>query len=115
MVVIKIKPKKYSPANWAVRAVKEFSLYDSISKEWEIGPINANDVLQPVSKVEQQFSKLDTLDVTQVVYCKDCIHRSTRSCPMYFEYWSNGFDEPLWEDHTIDDGYCNYGSDGNGT
>ena len=47
-----------------------------------------------------------------VVHCKDCIYRTTRSCPMYSEYWSNGFDEPLWEDHTIDDGYCNYGSDG---
>ena len=63
--------------------------------------------------LEYFMSKMPLVDAVPVVHCKECIRRSTRSCPMYFEYWSNGFDEPLWEDSTIDDGYCNYGSDGN--
>ena len=51
-----------------------------------------------------------------VVRCKDCKHRETDDCPMYWVEWSifedcDGYtdDKYIVHDYTTDDGYCNYG------
>jgi hypothetical protein len=51
-----------------------------------------------------------------LVQCKDCIHRETDDCPMYWVEWSifedcDGYtdDKYIVHDYTTDNGYCNYG------
>lgn len=51
-----------------------------------------------------------------LVQCKDCKHRETDDCPMYWVEWSifedcDGYtdDKYIVHDYTTDDGYCNYG------
>ena len=42
-----------------------------------------------------------TIDAVEVVRCKDCVHRGDYiECPMCGKF----------DDHTVDDGYCQYGS-----
>lgn len=58
-----------------------------------------------------------TLDAEKVVVCKKCKHRGTLNCPMYNEervYWDDdGYTEVdvIVTDHTVDDGYCNFGEE----
>ena len=52
----------------------------------------------------------------ELVPCKDCKHRETDECPMYWMEWliidegdghtDNDF---IIHDYTTDDGYCNFG------
>ena len=51
-----------------------------------------------------------------VVRCKDCKHRETDDCPMYWVEWSIFEDcdghtdnKSIVHDYTTDDGYCHYG------
>ena len=51
-----------------------------------------------------------------VVQCKDCKHRETDDCPMYWVEWlviedCDGYadDKYIVHDYTTDNGYCNYG------
>ena len=51
-----------------------------------------------------------------LVQCKDCKHRETDDCPMYWVEWSifedcDGYtdDKYIVHDYTTDNGYCNYG------
>lgn len=51
-----------------------------------------------------------------IVRCKDCKHRETDDCPMYWTEWfviedCDGYtdDKYIVHDYTTDDGYCNYG------
>lgn len=51
-----------------------------------------------------------------LVRCKDCKHRETDDCPMYwtewaiFEYYDGHADNnEIIHDYTTDNGYCNYG------
>ena len=53
---------------------------------------------------------------TDLVQCKDCKHRETDDCPMYWVEWSifedcDGYtdDKYIVHDYTTDDGFCNYG------
>lgn len=53
---------------------------------------------------------------SELVRCKDCIHRQTDKCPMYHEEWhtvdkGDGYwdDDLVIFDWTIDDGYCHLG------
>lgn len=53
---------------------------------------------------------------TDLVQCKDCKHRETDDCPMYWEEWlviedCDGYadDKYIVHDYTTDDGFCNYG------
>lgn len=55
-------------------------------------------------------------EVTPVVHCKDCKHRGTDDCPMYFEEDNTYTDDDghrEWDwtehDHTHDDGFCDRG------
>ena len=53
------------------------------------------------------------LDVEVVVRCRECKHRSTEDCPMYFHssYWHEGYEEYVDDDtdHTEDDYFCQEG------
>lgn len=51
-----------------------------------------------------------------LVRCKDCKHRETDDCPMYWVEWSifedcDGYtdDKYIVHDYTTDNGYCHYG------
>lgn len=51
-----------------------------------------------------------------VVRCKDCKHRETDDCPMYWAEWimfenCDGYtdNKSIVHDYTTDDGYCHYG------
>ena len=53
---------------------------------------------------------------SEKVHCKDCKHRGTDKCPMYYEEtvgWINDELMPEWDvivhDSTKDDGYCDRG------
>lgn len=51
----------------------------------------------------------------EIIRCKDCKHRGTDDCPMYFVEWIEWDDDGYTEyddvvtDNTTDDGFCNYG------
>jgi len=52
----------------------------------------------------------------EVVQCKDCKHRETDDCPMYWvecliieDYDGYADDKYIVHDYTTDNGYCNYG------
>ena len=51
-----------------------------------------------------------TIDAVPVVRCRECKHRSTEDCPMYFHssYWHEGYEEYVDDDtdHTEDDYFC---------
>lgn len=51
-----------------------------------------------------------------LVQCKDCKHRETDDCPMYWAEWimfenCDGYtdNKSIVHDYTTDDGYCHYG------
>lgn len=56
--------------------------------------------------------KAPAVDAEPVVRCKDCIHRDSSNCPMYFEdegwceHCGGGFPAA---DRTEDDGFCHLG------
>lgn len=54
-----------------------------------------------------------TIDAVPVVRCRECKHRSTEDCPMYFHssYWHEGCEEYVDDDtdHTEDDYFCQEG------
>lgn len=51
-----------------------------------------------------------TIDAVPVVRCRECKHRYTEDCPMYFHssYWHEGYEEYVDDDtdHTEDDYFC---------
>ena len=51
-----------------------------------------------------------TIDAVPVVRCRECKHRYTGNCPMYFHdfYWLEGYGEYVDDDtdHTEDDYFC---------
>ena len=53
------------------------------------------------------------IDAVPVVRCRECKHRSTEDCPMYFHssYWHEGYEEYVDDDtdHTEDDYFCQEG------
>lgn len=45
-----------------------------------------------------------------IVYCKNCIHRSTDTCPRYIEFSnSNVYIDDYAVDTTVEYGYCEEG------
>ena len=54
-----------------------------------------------------------TIDAVPVVRCRECKHRYTEDCPMYFHasYWHEGYEEYVDDDtdHTEDDYFCQEG------
>ena len=60
-----------------------------------------------------------TVDAVPVVRCRECKHRYTEDCPMYFHasYWHEGYEEYVDDDtdHTEDDYFCQEGERKEGT
>ena len=58
----------------------------------------------------KQISEAPTIDAVPVVRCRECKHRYTENCPMYFHdfYWLEGYGEYVDDDtdHTEDDYFC---------
>lgn len=56
---------------------------------------------------------MQTMDAVPVVRCRECKHRYTENCPMYFHasYWHEGYEEYVDDDtdHTEDDYFCQEG------
>ena len=54
-----------------------------------------------------------TIDAVPVVRCRECKHRYTEDCPMFFHasYWHKGYGEYVYydTDHTEDDYFCQEG------
>ena len=59
------------------------------------------------------IEKAPTIDAVPAVRCRECKHRSTEDCPMYFHssYWHEGYEEYVDDDtdHTEDDYFCQEG------
>ena len=59
------------------------------------------------------LKKQPTVDAVPVVRCRECKHRYTEDCPMYFHssYWHEGYEEYVDDDtdHTEDDYFCQEG------
>ena len=69
----------------------------------------------PIYRMKQWFEhcrnqQLLTIDAGPVVRCRECKHRYTENCPMYFHdfYWLEGYGEYVDDDtdHTEDDYFC---------
>ena len=58
----------------------------------------------------KQISEAPTIDAVPVVRCRECKHRYTENCPMYFPdfYWLEGYGEYVDDDtdHTEDNYFC---------
>lgn len=58
----------------------------------------------------KQIADAPTMDAVEVVRCRECKHRYTENCPMYFHdsYWHDGyFDYIDYDtDNTEDDYFC---------
>ena len=57
--------------------------------------------------------EMQTVDAVPVIRCRECKHRYTEDCPMYFHasYWHEGYEEYVDDDtdHTEDDYFCQEG------
>lgn len=75
-----------------------------------------------VMKEDAIFEQNDALKMAiealqiEIVRCKDCKHRETDDCPMYWAEWimfenCDGYtdNKSIVHDYTTDDGYCHYG------
>ena len=62
------------------------------------------------SDIGYMIRKRPTIDAVPVVGCRECKHRYTENCPMYFHdfYWLEGYGEYVDDDtdHTEDDYFC---------
>ena len=65
------------------------------------------------SDIGYMIRKRPTIDAIPVVRCRECKHRYTENCPMYFHdfYWLEGYGEYVDDDtdHTEDDYFCQEG------
>ncbi len=64
-------------------------------------------------RFETMLSEAPTINAIPVVRCRECKHRYTEDCPMYFHasYWHEGYEEYVDDDtdHTEDDYFCQEG------
>ena len=44
-----------------------------------------------------------------VVRCRNCIHRKTDNCPMFYDHYNVAYCEWEQEDKTDDEGFCHLG------
>lgn len=62
------------------------------------------------SDIGYMIRKRPTIDAVPVVRCRECKHRYTENCPMYFHdfYWLEGYGEYVDDDtdHTEDNYFC---------
>ena len=85
-----------------MRLIDADSLLESIST---MSDLKMNGVTIAVA-----VAKCVTIDAVPVVRCRECKHRYTGNCPMYFHdsYWHEGYEEYVddYTDHTEDDYFC---------
>ena len=89
----------------------------AVYKEWQ-GCGNKYGAYDIIYYTTDAIDKIKPAEnVKEIVYCKDCKHRSTNHCPMYYEecieYDDDGYLEHdyIIHDNTIDDGYCDRGEE----
>ena len=79
------------------------AIYDNVPAPYEDAVFAKEDCLTEVYAAP-------TVDAVPVVRCRDCIHRYTENCPMFFHasYWHEGYEEHVDDDtdHTEDDYFC---------
>ena len=79
------------------------AIYDNVPAPYEDAVFAKEDCLTEVYAAP-------TVDAVPVVRCRDCIHRYTENCPMFFHasYWHEGYEEYVDDDtdHTEDDYFC---------
>ena len=79
------------------------SIHENVSALYEDAVFAKEDCLTEVYAAP-------TVDAVPVVRCRECKHRSTEDCPMYFHssYWHEGYEEYVDDDtdHTEDDYFC---------
>ena len=65
---------------------------------------------EAILAVKSTLHSAKTIDAVPVVRCRECIHRYTENCPMFFHdsYWHEGYEEYVDDDtdHTEDDYFC---------
>lgn len=87
--------------------------------------IDADALLKKMKRTNRYFDvlfdveEMPTVDAVEVVRCRECKHRYTENCPMYFHdsYWHDGyFDYIDYDtDNTEDDYFCPKGKREEGT
>ena len=87
----------------------------AIYKEWQgcTSKYGAYDIIYDTTDAIEKINPAE--NVKEIVFCKNCKHRSTNNCPMYFEEWIE-YDDDGWIEHdniihdnTKDDGFCDCG------
>ena len=78
--------------------------------------IDADALLEKMKRTSRYFDvlfdveEMPTVDAVEIVRCRECKHRYTENCPMYFHdsYWHDGyFDYIDYDtDNTEDDYFC---------
>lgn len=77
-------------------------------------PFNhGNSMRGGIRKALRCIEQAPTVDAVPVVRCRECKHRYTEDCPMFFHasYWHKGYGEYVDydTDHTEDDYFCQEG------
>ena len=71
---------------------------------------HGNSMRSGIRKALRCIEQAPTVDAVPVVRCRECKHRYTENCPMYFHdsYWHEGYEEYVddYTDHTEDDYFC---------
>lgn len=82
---------------------------------WGRGTFTANHLPNIDECWEAGRMAIEALQI-EIVRCKDCKHRETDDCPMYWVEWSifedcDGYtdDKYIVHDYTTNNGYCHYG------
>ena len=79
------------------------AIYDNVPAPYEDASWAKENCLAEIEAAQ-------TIDAVPVVRCRECKHRYTENCPMYFHdfYWLEGYGEYVDDDtdHTEDDYFC---------
>ena len=79
------------------------AIYDNVPAPYEDASWAKENCLAEIEAAQ-------TVDAVPVVRCRECIHRYTENCPMFFHasYWHEGYEEYVDDDtdHTEDDCFC---------
>ena len=82
------------------------AIYDNVPAPYEDASWAKENCLAEIEAAQ-------TIDAVPVVRCRECKHRYTEDCPMYFHasYWHEGYEEYVDDDtdHTEDDYFCQEG------
>ena len=88
----------------------------AIYKEWQgcSNKYGAYDIIYDTTDAIDKIKPAE--NVREIVFCKNCKHRSEHSCPMYYEEWfeideGDGYidNDYIIHDNTKDDGFCDCG------